>query len=123
MDTHTLLWALSDQRSLSPIAREIIASPDYRKCLNLASVWEIAIKRSLGKLAMPVSLQQAVLLATGAGVRLEPIELEQALAVEFLPMHHRDPFDRLLVAYCLRKNAAIVGADQIFESYGVQRLW
>lgn len=83
----------------------------------------MAIKRSIGKLSMPIGLGQAIQLAVRAGVRIAPIELDAVLAVESLPHHHRDPFDRLLVVYCLLKSVSLVSRDPVFDAYGVTRIW
>ena len=83
-------------------------------------VWEIAIKRALGKLVVPEEYQTLLL---GAGVQALPITIDHAAAVERLPPHHRDPFDRMLVAQALGEGAAIVSRDEILRRYGVTLIW
>jgi len=86
-------------------------------------VWEISIKRSLGKLQMDVTTQLLVETAVSAGVRLLPIRPEHLYALESLPWHHRDPFDRLLVAQALHEDMIVLGSDRTWAPYGVRMLW
>ena len=101
LDTHVALWALIDSPRLSEKARELILSPRATVWVSAASVWEIAIKHSLGRGDMPISGADALSYFLEAGYRILPIEAEHAAAVETLPPHHQDPFDRLLVAQAL----------------------
>lgn len=123
LDTHTFLWALSDSIELSPGARDLLADREIETYLSLASVWEIAIKSGLGKLRLPAPLQECINKARATGLRLAPIELSHALGVERLPLHHRDPFDRLLASQCLSDGFTLVSRDAVFDDYGVRRLW
>ena len=120
VDTHALLWWLTDDPALSPAARDAIADPVSEPFVSAASVWEIAIKRSLGKLEAPEDLA-ATLLAGGAEPL--PIGLEHAAAVETLPWHHRDPFDRLLIAQAMVERAALVSHDAVFSTYDLRVVW
>lgn len=101
LDMHVALWALIDSPRLSEKARELILSPRATVWVSAASVWEIAIKHSLGRGDMPISGADALSYFLEAGYRILPIEAEHAAAVETLPPHHQDPFDRLLVAQAL----------------------
>ena len=94
LDTHTFLWVLSDSPELSQTVREIVSDRRVDKILSLASVWEMAIKRGLGKLVLPTSLETLIGKARSAGLILAPLELAHVLGVEALPSYHRDPFDR-----------------------------
>jgi PIN domain nuclease of toxin-antitoxin system len=98
LDTHVALWALTDDPRLSQRARALIEEPANDIVVSAASVWEIAIKHALGRGDMPISGDQALDWFRQAGYQLLPIAPEHAAAVEHLPDHHRDPFDRLLVA-------------------------
>jgi PIN domain nuclease of toxin-antitoxin system len=120
VDTHALLWWLTDDPALSPPARAAIADPATEPLVSSASVWEIAIKRSLGKLTAPDDLPARI--ADGGFVWL-PISPQHAWQVRDLPRHHRDPFDRILVAQALIEGVAIITTDAQLGDYGVQVRW
>ena len=124
LDTHALLWFLWDDPLLSATAREVIVEPSHRKLVSIASCWEIAIKAGLGKLDLGEP-SQAFLSRELAinNFELLPISLEHATAVEGLPLFHRDPFDRILVAQAQSLHCAIVSADAVLDQYGVGRIW
>jgi len=124
LDTHTFLWMASEPDRLSPHARKIIESSDSQLLLSLASVWEMAIKSSLGKLELPSALgnfleEQLEVTRT----HLLDIRTEHAVRVEALPWHHRDPFDRLLIAQALFEKLPILGRDSHFDAYPIRRVW
>lgn len=118
LDTHIALWAITDDPRLSHAARELIASPDNFVWVSAASVWEIATKRALGRGDMPVSSQQALEFFKQSGYRLLPIEAAHATAVENLPAHHQDPFDRILVAQALSEPMRLITHDPKIALYG-----
>lgn len=120
VDTHALLWWLADDPALSPPARDAIADPANEPFVSAASVWEIAIKRSLGKLTAPDDLHDRV---ADEGFSWLPITSTHAWQVGELPLHHRDPFDRILVAQALTERLAIITADPHFGQYGVELRW
>lgn len=101
LDTHIALWAITDSPRLSQAARERIASPRATVWVSVASLWEIAIKHSLGRGDMPVGSEEAWRYFREAGYQLLSIKPEHIVEVEALPAHHKDPFDRLLVAQAL----------------------
>jgi PIN domain nuclease of toxin-antitoxin system len=119
LDTHVVLWWLAGD-PVSEEAERQLADPTNRVLLSAAVVWEVAIKRSLGKLEAPADL---VPVLTEAGAAATPITLEHAAAVEHLPPHHRDPFDRLLIAQAKVERAAIVSADPELRAYDVPVVW
>ncbi len=119
-DTHALLWLLADDDRLSPQAGELLSDPAHEVLLSAAVVWEIAVKRSLGKLEAPEGFVP-LLLDTGA-VALA-IGIEHAQAVEALPWKHRDPFDRLLVAQAIVEEASLISRDAVLREYGVPVEW
>jgi len=124
LDTHTFLWWVSDAPELSVTARKAISDSDNECFLSIASCWEMAIKSSLGKLRLTKPVERFVHdLITENGFRLLTIELRHAAKVEALPFHHRDPFDRLLLAQAITEKLTMVSADSIFSSYGVKLLW
>ncbi len=124
LDTHAFLWWVADDRRLSRKARAAIASRDSACFLSMASVWEMAIKVGLDRLELPSSVDRFVSeqMAANAFEPL-PIDLGHAGDVARLPFHHRDPFDRLLVAQALGEGLTIVSADPVFAKYGVKRVW
>jgi PIN domain nuclease of toxin-antitoxin system len=120
VDTHALLWWLADDPALSRAAREAIADPTNEPLASTASVWEIAIKRSLGKLEVPDDLPDRI---SEGGFDWLAVAPQHAWQVGGLPQHHRDPFDRLLIAQTLVERLPIVTADARFGAYGVDVRW
>lgn len=124
LDTHAFLWWINNDPAFAPKAKRAIASTKNECYVSAASCWEIAIKASLGKLQLSKSVEPFMTeqLAEN-GFTLLPIELRHAARVEHMPFHHRDPFDRLLIAQAIAENLVIVSADRIFLKYGVEILW
>ena len=124
LDTHAFLWLLAGDKRAPARARRMFEDPANTVTLSLASMWEMSIKVSLGKLEVPGPLQTflAEQLAEN-GIQTLDIAFRHVCAVETLPFHHRDPFDRLLAAQCLEDGLPILSADPIFERYGVKRIW
>jgi PIN domain nuclease of toxin-antitoxin system len=124
LDTHALLWFLNDDPSLSATAKALIEDPANHKVVSVASCWEIAIKVGLKKLDLgePATTFLPRELATN-GFDLLGIELIHATSVESLPSHHKDPFDRLLVAQSLIEQLPVVSVDAQLDAYGITRLW
>lgn len=124
LDTHALLWWINDAEELSAKARKAIANGDNDCFLSLASCWEIAIKCSLGKLTLAQSVEQFIPDQLHRnGIRLLPIDFRHVAKVAALPFHHRDPFDRLLVAQAASEKMTLVTADQAMTRYGIKCLW
>lgn len=124
LDTHAFLWAVADSPRLSQRAREAIEDSGNELFLSIASLWETAIKLSLGKLKLEIPfLELAVQKPAAHGVAVPPVTPEHLDAVSKLPLHHRDPFDRLLVAQCLAEGVPILSSDGTLDAYGVERLW
>jgi PIN domain nuclease of toxin-antitoxin system len=120
LDSHTFLWWVKDDPALSRRARAAIADPDNECFLSHASVWEMAIKASLGKLRLPSTVERFVVEQAAANsFQLLSITLAHIASVEGLPFHHRDPFDRLLVAQALHEDMALVSRDSSLKAYGV----
>ena len=124
LDTHAFLWWIADDEQLSVAAREAISDPDNEILVSAASAWEIAIKVGLGRLKLPAPAKRFVprQLQRNGFVSL-PIQLEHALAVEDLPKHHKDPFDRLLVAQSRVDKLTLVTNDPLIQRYNIQTLW
>ena len=120
LDTHAALWWLADDARVGRDAERQLSDETNRVLLSAAVIWEVAIKRSLGKLQAPPDLAQTLL---DAGAQPLAVTLDHAAGVEELPWHHRDPFDRLLVAQALAEGAVIVSQDVRLGQYGVSLLW
>ena len=124
LDTHSFLWFVTADPKLRASAQRLIATGANEPLLSVASVWEIAIKVSIRRLPLPEPLRTFIpeeLRVNRIGVL--PIELSHTFEVARLPFHHRDPFDRLLIAQALVENLPIISVDTVFDSYPVQRLW
>ena len=117
LDTHVLLWWLDDPTTLlSEQALTAIEDPDNQITVSVVSVWEIAIKKTLGKLESPDNLKELI---ADAEFELMPIDYEHARQVKDLPPHHRDPFDRLLISQATIENLTLVTRDSYLEAYNV----
>lgn len=120
VDTHAALWLLGEDERLSTHADELLTDATNEVLLSAAVVWEVSIKQSLGKLQVPDGFARQLL--DGGAIPL-PISVEHAQAVRSLPPHHRDPFDRLLVAQANLEEAILVSNDERLHAYGVQIAW
>lgn len=118
LDTHVALWAVVDSPRLSSKARELILAPANEVYISAASLWEISIKFALGRGNMPISGANAADCFTRAGYFRLPMTWEHALAVESLPLHHADPFDRMLVAQSLSEPMFLLTSDGNLPEYG-----
>jgi PIN domain nuclease of toxin-antitoxin system len=124
LDTHTFLWFINNDANLSPLAKTLIEDGQNSIALSIASVWEISIKLSLAKLTVPQpplqfienELRKNRIAVLAVGFR----HLENLIV---LPFHHRDPFDRLIIAQAVSESMPIISRDAAFDAYPVQRLW
>jgi PIN domain nuclease of toxin-antitoxin system len=123
LDTHAFLWLASDDPQLTPVARTLFIDRDHECFLSVASIWEMSIKSSLGKLTLATSVAYLVRGGLDRGVRLLDVTGEHAYAIEQLPFHHRDPFDRLLVAQAMHEGMHLVSRDRQLDAYAVTRVW
>jgi PIN domain nuclease of toxin-antitoxin system len=124
LDTHTFFWFVWDDPHLSATARRIIEDENNEKLLSLASIWELAIKVGLGKLTLTEPLGVFVPREIAANsMTVLPISLDHAALLTTMPHHHRDPFDRMLLAQATIERLPILSADTAFDAYGVTRLW
>jgi PIN domain nuclease of toxin-antitoxin system len=117
LDTHIALWAITDDPKLSELAREMIMAARNTIWVSAVSIWEIAIKHSLGREMMPVSGKKALHYFRQAGYQLLAVEPEHATAIEGLAAHHQDPFDRLLIAQALVEPMRLLTHDMIMAQY------
>jgi PIN domain nuclease of toxin-antitoxin system len=124
VDSHSLIWAVDDPTLLTPAAVLALQDPANELLLSAATIWEIAIKVGLGKLTLTIPYRQWMDQAIAdLGLVVLPITVAYADGQASLPWHHRDPFDRLLIAQALVEGIPIVSADPQFDGYGVTRLW
>jgi PIN domain nuclease of toxin-antitoxin system len=124
LDTHAFLWWISDDPQLTAAARQIVENIDNTLYLSAASGWEIAIKARLGKLRLPADVQGYVAEQISINtIQVLPIEMSHALQVFTLPDHHRDPFDRMLVAQGQIEQLPILTADPLIAQYPVTTIW
>jgi PIN domain nuclease of toxin-antitoxin system len=123
LDTHALLWFATDDRQLSRRATRAMEADDAELYISAASVWELAIKARVGRITLPESVESYLAEKLAEGYRMLPIEWAHAAAVERLPWHHRDPFDRLLIAQATVERLPCVTRDRVFRKYGVRTIW
>ena len=124
LDTHTFYWWSFEPTKLSDVARDAIADPANAVYLSVASPWEIVIKSEIGRLQLrqPIDVVVATHVAT-SGFRVLPVELRHVYSLRGLPLHHKDPFDRLLMAQSIADTLTIVTKDAVFAQYPVTTLW
>ncbi len=118
LDTHTLLWFIANDPKLSPVARKLVEDGDNVLFVSIATVWEIAIKNGLGKLVLAEPIEIEIFLPNQLRtnrIDVLPITQEHAFLAGKLPLHHRDPFDRMLIAQSLIESIAVVTADSAFD--------
>ena len=122
LDTNTFLWGLSAPEKLSPTARKAVASSE--RLLSVASIWEVLIKVRIGKLPLPIPAGEYLTSQMSInGVSVLSIELDHVLKIENLPMHHRDPFDRILIAQSMEEDWPVITSDPVFKKYPVRVIW
>ncbi len=124
LDTHTLIWFAEDSEALSYRAKEAIEDSNNSSLYSMASIWEMAIKLRLGKLKMSRKLDKSFKnLLDSHGFNALPIAFSHASRVARLPLHHRDPFDRLLAAQAMEEKMTVISRDTSFDAYEVKRIW
>ena len=123
LDTHTAMWYFNGDKALSKTAREIILKLSNQIHLSIISVWELAIKINLGKLDFTGRSDRFVNLSETDGFTILPIKTSHLTVLESLPLHHRDPFDRLLIATALDEQMSLISADRNIAQYDVPLIW
>ena len=123
LDAHTFLWAIAGDDRLSRRAAEVFAGPSDL-WLSVASIWEILIKVQIGKIPLPIPTGPYIVKKLVEN-RIETLAVsrDHVLRVETLPMHHNDPFDRILIAQSLEEDIPVITADRIFSRYSVELIW
>ena len=124
LDTHSFLWLVTDDDSLSELARSVFLNPDSTLFVSAVTGFEISVKLSLGKLRLSEPPREFIenRLRNNALTAL-PVTMTHTYRLASLPFHHRDPFDRLLVAQALEEDMPILSADTVLSEYGIERLW
>jgi len=124
LDTHTFIWAATLDERLSSKARELLLDSDNELFLSTASIWEMSIKSSIGKLILQQPIEQIINEQIQInGLKILNIESAHALAVASLPWHHRDPFDRLLISQSKLERLTILGRDSVMGAYDIEWIW
>ena len=124
LDTHTFLWFIEGSLNLSDVARNLIEDQANQRFLSVASLWEMSIKVSIGKLELGMTFTELVEREVyGNAIELLEIQPEHLDELAKLPFHHKDPFDRLMIAQSLAEGIPIVTKDAAFRSYPVSLLW
>lgn len=123
VDTHALHWWFTSPKKLSRRSRSVISNRSNQVLVSAAIAWEMAIKVNVGKLNARSIVMDLGRILQENGFFEESVTVDQAVIAGLLPLHHRDPFDRMLVAQSQALNAAIVSADSVLDLYGVKRIW
>jgi len=122
LDTHALLWFLNKDSRL-PETTKIQIEEAESVFVSMASLWEISIKVNIGKLALMAPFETIRLNMINLGIEELPISFEDAITYLSIPLHHRDPFDRILVAQAMNHSLILISRDVAFDSYAIQRVW
>jgi len=123
LDTHTAIWFVTDNKQLPKSVKQLIENPENHCFISIATLWEMGIKYSLGKLKLKAELNKIFELFFDSGLILIPITPEHILTNTTLPFLHRDPFDRLIIAQAKREGYTIISKDREFENYEVNLVW
>jgi PIN domain nuclease of toxin-antitoxin system len=119
IDTHALIWHLEDDPLLKLEKSDLVDDPSNEPLVSIASLWEIAIKESLGKLKLSRSVGDLVKAIDHSTISILPVTTNHVVRVSRLPFHHKDPFDRLIIAQAMTEDISVITADPDFAAYGV----
>lgn len=123
LDTHTLIWYINGDTELSQTARTTIGADNTINFVSIASLWEIAIKISLGKLELKTPFNQIGRQIEENGFEVLPITLEDTMTLSSLPFHHRDPFDRIIIVQSFNNGLSLISKDKRFDLYKAKVIW
>lgn len=123
LDTHTFIFWDSQPSKLYQKALELLTNKDNLRLLSVVSLWEIQIKHQLGKLTLNKTLEEIIIVQQNNYIEILPIRVAHILALDSLPMHHKDPFDRLLMAQANIEDAVLISCDSVFANYSVKVEW
>lgn len=123
LDTHAFMWCDSEPEKLSRRVQELCKDPENILLLSVVSIWEMQIKSQLGKLKLRMPLPELIREQQENGIEILPVEPNHTFALDSLPNHHKDPFDRLLIAQAIVEGAVLVSADPLIKQYPVSVEW
>lgn len=123
LDTHVLIWLLEADPSLPNSLVELIEDSNNDLFISTASLWEMTIKVSLGKLELSKSLEEIFTHLNKISIKILPIQPNHLLSLEHLPFHHRDPFDRIIISQCINEQIILISRDSAFHKYEVNCIW
>jgi PIN domain nuclease of toxin-antitoxin system len=123
LDSHTFIWFLEGDAQLSVTARKAIEKENVSNFISIASLWEISIKISLGKLELKSSFDKLAQLIAENGFIILPITFEDTVRLSNLPFHHKDPFDRIIISQAINNTFSIISKDRFFDDYDVSIIW
>ena len=121
LDTHTFIWFVNGDKELSTKAKKLIDNGEI--FLSIASVWEIAIKISVKKLELYTSFKEITNQISINNIKLLPITVEDTFVLSELPVHHKDPFDRLIISQSINNSLTLISKDKAFDSYAIKLAW
>jgi PIN domain nuclease of toxin-antitoxin system len=123
LDTHAFLFAIADPQQLTARVRAWLTDPTIERWVSVVSIWEIAVKVQIGKLSLPLDRKYYSAHLRALKARPLAVQLDHSLAMLKLPLHHRDPFDRLLIAQAMEEGLTLVTRDNAFSEYSVETVW
>jgi PIN domain nuclease of toxin-antitoxin system len=123
LDTHTYIWFSENNPELSKKAKKMIENSDNTAYISIASLWEMAIKISIGKLVIKQNFKAVISDLANSGIEVLPISFEHVLKSSLFPFYHKDPFDRIIIAQSICEDMSLLSADVIFDQYCSKRVW
>lgn len=122
LDTHTFIWFVSNDANLPPSIRDQIEFTED-VFLSIASIWEIGIKVNIGKLTLQGTFEDIESQLIYNNIKILPLTFSDTVQLRYLPLYHRDPFDRILIAQAINNSLILISRDSAFDAYSIQRLW
>jgi PIN domain nuclease of toxin-antitoxin system len=123
LDTHTFMWFINGSEELSLVSRKAIEDKNSNSFISIASIWEMAIKLSIGKLKVQAPFSSLPAQIVANGFQILPVKFEDTLELSSMPFHHRDPFDRLIIAQSITNKLLLISKDKQFLNYGIDVIW
>ena len=123
LDTHTVVWYITGDSRLPLSLRKKIEDSSNNCFVSMASLWEMAIKSTIGKLELQEDLGMIVRIIKRSGIALLPVKIKHVLSISGLPLHHNDPFDRMIISQCQAEKLTMVSCDKQFQLYDIPLVW
>ncbi|MEM6342658.1 MAG: type II toxin-antitoxin system VapC family toxin [Bacteroidota bacterium] len=123
LDTHTLLWFIENDNKPSSSAKSIIVNLQTPIYVSVVSIWEIVIKVNIGKFKISASIEKLLQFLDNQAIEVLPLSNKHLSVYASLPLHHRDPFDRMIIVQDMEDNLVVLGTDTVFDKYAVKRKW